>query len=258
MLETETANAGNSGAITFTTSLIPGQHYQMCENVLAGWNTNLPQPLFAPGSGTPPNLPDNSNLLVCTDFTVTAGQTYPFTVNNIPPPTAGGRALTIGFWKSWASCAKNSGGQQPVLDRTLYAAGSGGIVISNASAMFAGYKLVDTSGNPNVATDCPPAVDLLNKSTINTCGSSKSNLKESSNPGYNLAAQLLGAELNNIAGSGMCTAEMSALGQAQTLLGKYKFNGCIIPKFSSADATTANGLAYTLDLYNNNLLSGCQ
>jgi hypothetical protein len=253
VLETETLNAGNNGQVTFSTSLTPGQTYQMCENVLPGWNTNLPGPLFTPGSGTPPNLPDNSNVLVCSNFSVTPGQNYTFNVNNTPPP--GGLALTIGFWKNWASCSKSKGHQQPVLDQTLFAAGTGGIVISDPYGMFSGYTLVDTSTNPNFASDCNAAVALLNKSTKGNCPSP--NKKEASNPAYNLGSQLLGAELNNIAGAGMCSAEMSAIGQAQMLLGKYKFNGCNVPSFSKADATTANSLAYTLDLYNNNMLPGC-
>jgi hypothetical protein len=244
LLETEYANAGDGGIVSFTHKLVPTQQYQMCEQVLPGWNTTLGPDLFVPNSIIPPNLTtDQSSVLVCTTFTATPG-TDSFTVDNAPPP--GGRALTIGFWKSWASCANNNGGQKPVLDQTLLAAGS--IVIANSY-----LTLIDTFTTPNKASDCAAAVDLLNKSTINTCGKG-SNMKEASNPGFNLAAQELGAELNNVAGAGMCSAEMNAISSAQTLLGKYKFNGCIIPKFSSADATTANSLAYTLDLYNNNLL----
>ena len=32
--------------INFSTSLVPGQHYQLCEHVFAGWNTNLSGILF--------------------------------------------------------------------------------------------------------------------------------------------------------------------------------------------------------------------
>ena len=49
------------------------------------------------------------------NFTVTAGETKTFTVDNTPPP--GGRALTIGFWKNWAS--GSNGKQKPVLDQVL-------------------------------------------------------------------------------------------------------------------------------------------
>ena len=41
------------------------------------------------------------NSVVCTDFTVAAGETKTFTINNQPPP--GGMSLTIGYWKNWSS-----------------------------------------------------------------------------------------------------------------------------------------------------------
>ncbi len=40
-LESGTANAANGGIISFTSKLIPGQHYQLCEIVLPGWNNNF-------------------------------------------------------------------------------------------------------------------------------------------------------------------------------------------------------------------------
>jgi hypothetical protein len=118
ILETQTTDAG--GNLSFGTSLVPGEHYQLCEWVFPGWNTTLGPNLFVPNSMTTPTLPNPTvnNLTVCTDFTVTSGQTLTFTVDNTPPP--GGRALTIGFWKNWASCSSSSGkGQKPILDQTL-------------------------------------------------------------------------------------------------------------------------------------------
>jgi hypothetical protein len=71
---------------------------------------------------------------VCVDFVAQAGQTTVFAVDNSPPP--GGRALTIGFWKNWASCVSSSTNKKPVLDQTLAVATSmttnppGGLVVS--------------------------------------------------------------------------------------------------------------------------------
>src|SRR5438067_929100 len=111
-----------SGNISFTTNLTPGAHYQLCEWVYPGWNTSLGPNLFVPNSMITPTLPNPNvnNLTVCTDFVAQAGQLTTFNVDNTPPP--GGRALTIGFWKNWASCSGSHGKQKPVLHQTLGAA----------------------------------------------------------------------------------------------------------------------------------------
>jgi hypothetical protein len=151
VLESKTTDA--SGNLSFTTQLIPGQTYQICEWVFAGWNTNLAGdgPLFVPESIIPPALPNPNvnNLTVCANFTVTSGQTRTFTVDNTPPP--GGRALTIGFWKNWASCASSNGkGQKPTLDLALGIASKqttnppGGLVVSaqNPGAGWPNYAAI--------------------------------------------------------------------------------------------------------------------
>src|SRR5262249_20295526 len=55
-----------SGNISFTTALVPGQTYQICELVFPGWNTSLAGdgPLFVPNSMDPgpPPLP-NPNVI---------------------------------------------------------------------------------------------------------------------------------------------------------------------------------------------------
>jgi hypothetical protein len=180
---------------------------------------------------------------MCVNFTVQPGETKTFTVDNTPPP--GGRALTIGFWKNWASCANAKGKQKPVLDQTLYSAEPAGIQI--------GILVLHGGPTANQAVDCAKAVSILNKSDI------KSGKKMASDPAYNLAAQLLAAKLNVQAGAGACPAASNAISQAQTLLAKYHFNGTGsytsgANKMTAADAALANSLASTLDKYNNNLL----
>ena len=259
----ETKNTDATGNISFTTDLVPGQTYQMCEWVFPGWNTTLSGdgPLFVPNSIIPPSLPNPNvnNLTVCVNFTVSSGQTRVFTVDNTPPP--GGRALTIGFWKNWTSCANSNGkGQKPVLDQTLAAAnvipdGSGkpGIVISATSGSYdlfgPLYYLVIHGSNaaPNAAPDCLQAVRLLSKSTIDA------GKKMASDPAFNLAAQLLAAELNFTAGAAKNGTVVNAVNQAVLLLGKYQFNGISHTNISKADATTMNSLAVILDNYNNNI-----
>ena len=73
-----------------------------------------------------------------------------------------------------------------------------------------------------------------------------------SDPAFNLAAQLLAADLNIVAGT--CPAAVNAINDAQTLLAAVHFNGITHDKLSAAQATQANSLATTLDHYNNNLL----
>jgi hypothetical protein len=96
-----------------------------------------------------------------------------------------------------------------------------------------------------VAPDCAKAVNILNKATLN-------GKKSASDPAFNLAAQLLAAELNFTAGAGQNGAAITAVNQAVLLLGKYQFNGLTHTAISAADAATMNSLATTLDDYNNN------
>jgi hypothetical protein len=252
-LETLVANAANGGVLNFGTNLTPGQTYQLCEIVMPGWLTSLGT--FVPDSFMPPDgvvaNPNVDNSILCANFSVGAGETKIFSVDNTPPP--GGRALTIGFWKNWASCSSSKGkGQKPVLDQTLAKAEPTGIVVAATSGSYPAfgptYYLVlhDTTANPDVASDCIQAVRLLDKSTI---GSGK---KMASDPAFNLAAQLVAAQLNYTAGAGKTPAATSAINQAVQLLGKYKFDGNKHDKISAADTTTMNNLAKILDDYNNN------
>ncbi len=264
ILETQIANAGNGGVLNFTTQLVPGQHYQLCEDVMPGWNTSLGPNLFVPGSmtNTQPPLPNPNvnNMTVCTDFVAAAGQTTVFTVDNTPPP--GGRALTIGFWKNWASCANSKGGQKPLLDQTLAIATSmttnppGGLVVSAQTAgsgwpnFGPNYILVlkGSTTTPNVAPDCTKAVNLLNKTTID------GKKKMASDPLFNMAAQLVAAQLNYFAGAGKNGPTTLNIQSAVLLLGKYGFNGLSYsPKLTTADTSLANCLATQLNNYNNDL-----
>lgn len=226
VLESQTANAGNGGVLNFATLLTPGSHYQLCEIVKVGWGTNLPNPFTAAQI-------DADNSLICSDFVATT-DVFTFTVNNTPPPNNKGSARTIGYWKNWASCHNSNGHQEPVLDETLLAATPPGIQVGN-------FYL--TTGQ------CVYAVNLLNKSTMTT------GIKMASDPLFNMTAQLVAAELNEVAGAASCASADSAIVQANALLSKYAFNGnSYSPKLSKADATLANSLANTLDMYNNNLL----
>lgn len=259
-LETQFANAGNSGLVNFSTNLVPGNHYQLCEDVMPGWNTSLGPNLFVPGSMTPPSLPNPNvnNMTVCTDFVAQAGQVTVFSVDNSPPP--GGRALTVGFWKNWASCAGSNGHQKNVLDQTLAIATSmttnppGGLVVSaqNPGGGWPNFAptyylvLKGSTSNPNTAPSCQQAVNLLNKSTAGT------GKKMASDPLFNMTAQLVAAQLNYFAGAGKNGPTTANITSAVLLDGKYGFTGdTYTPKLTAADTTRANCLATQLNNYNN-------
>jgi plastocyanin len=233
ILESGVANATDGGVINFATYLVPGTTYQLCEQLMPGWMTSLGPPFFAVYN------PSGDNSVVCTDFTVTAGQTKVFDVNNTPPP--GGRALTIGFWKNWASCSSSHGKQKPVLDQTLLAAANAGHPITIGTLVLDPRTLGAT-------TACQDAVSLLNKTPIG-------GKKAASDPLFNMAAQLLAADLNVAAGAGTCASAINAINLAQALLLKYSFNGSgYTGKLTAADANLAYQLAGILDQYNNNQL----
>jgi hypothetical protein len=243
LLESRTVTAANN-PVTFTTGLVPGQHYQLCEFVMPGWTTSLPNQFQLTIGG------DNSRI--CTDFVVTPAQTVTFNVDNKPPP--GGNARTIGFWKNWASCKTSGGNQKSILDQTLAKAEPTGIVVSATGGTYPAFGPVfylvlhGSTTTPNTAPDCVKARNLLDKTTTD------GRTKKGSDPAFNLAAQLVAAELNYVAGAAQKATVTNAINQAVLLLGKYQFNGLTHTAISAADAATMNNLAQLLDKYNNNLL----
>jgi len=158
---------------------------------------------------------------------------------------------TIGYWKNWSSCS--SGGQKSVLDRTLATAEPLGVVLSATSGVQPVFgptyylALHGSTATPAKAPDCTAAVRLLDKSTIDA------GKKMASDPAFNLAAQLLAAELNFRNGAAMKPAAVAAVNEAVLLLGKYQFNGVTHTPISAADASMMNSLAKVLDAYNNGM-----
>jgi hypothetical protein len=141
-------------------------------------------------------------------------------------PACPGTPRTIGYWKNWASCASSSGGQTFVTDQVL---AQGPIVF--------GTLVIDT---------CQEAVAILNKSSLD-------NTKRASDPAYNLAAQLLAAELNIRSGATTCANVTNAIANSLSLLQAVGFNGTTATTMTSAQATQANTLATFLDNYNNGI-----
>jgi hypothetical protein len=147
----------------------------------------------------------------------------------------------------------------PVLDQTLAIATSlststpPGEVVSAETAgggwpsFGPAYYLV-LQGDPNVAPGCAWAVNLLSKTTID------GKTKKASDPLFNMAAQLVAAQLNYFAGAGKNGPTTLNIQSGVLLLGKYTFNGLTYsPKLSSSDTNLANCLATQLNNYNNDL-----
>jgi hypothetical protein len=225
IIETGTANAGDGGIIHFTTALLAGTTFALCEVVMPGWKSTLGPSPYAVFNASG----DNSTL--CADFSLSPGQALNFVIDNTPPP--GGLALTIGFWKNWASCSSSNGKPRPVLDQTLAAADPAGIQVGLLTLH---------------SVDCVKAVRVLNKSTIDT------GTKMSSDAAFNLAAQLLAAKLDGIAGATTCLPATTAISDAQALLASVRFDGITHDKLTKQQIAKANDLAMTLDTYNNNKL----
>jgi len=249
--ERASASAANGGLISFTYDLVPGSSYQLCEVLAPGWSSSLGT--LVPASYLPPDgviaNPNVDNSVVCVDFKVQPGETRSFAVNNTPPP--GGNALTIGYWKNWASCAASSTRKKPVLDETLYNMLPNGVTVGRVQSSVDGSFALKGKAI-NATPDCPKAVSLLNKRDF-------SGSKRASDPLYNMAAQLVAAQLNYGAGAKSCNAVTTAIDLANKLLTAYQFDGAgsYTSKLSPADAVKANNHAQRLDDYNNNRPEAC-
>ncbi|MBI2689358.1 MAG: hypothetical protein HYX27_23885 [Acidobacteria bacterium] len=233
VISTGTANAGNNGTFVFNIKLDPAGTYQFCETgIPVGFATTISS---LAGAFQPPNGLVNTTWCVPfgagTAFPLTAGQQRTFTIDNTPPP--GGGTRTIGYWKNWSSC-DGKGKQAPSLDINLPQ--------TVGDLTLAGGTPTGTSP----AAGCDDAVDILNKSDIN------SGKKMASDPAYNLAAQLLAAKLNVTGGAGVCANSTLAIASGQALLDQINFNGtgAYAKNMSATQILVANTLATILDAYN--------
>ena len=109
-----------------------------------------------------------------------------------------------------------------------------------------------------------PAINLFGPAAVEVCPPllSEGNKKMSSDPIFNLVAQLVAADLNGLAGAGVSVNAMAAINCAHALLTAIHFNGNSYDKpLSAAQINQANCLATQLDRYNNNqsvgTCSGC-
>jgi hypothetical protein len=237
VLETQTATSANGGVLNFAELLVPGNHYQICEQIpAAGWNLSIASLPGAFGGD-----PLSAQPIICVDFTVTAGQTQTFNLDNTPPP--GGVALTIGYWKNHATCGTSGVKKdRDALDKAL---ATFPIALGQTKPGFlVGDLYVDT---------CQEAVSLLSKQATD------STKQQSSDPAFNFAAQYVAYKLNIAAGSDPNNAAANAAAaDGQAILDAISFDGSLAggahTAISATQAAALNADAHILDLYNNNNL----
>jgi hypothetical protein len=242
ILSLDTANAANGGTFTFTDVaaasrdllLTPNDTYQLCEFIAPGWENPLGTTSFVPGLAADSEI---DNAWQCISFVPAAGQAVVFILDNISPP--GGEAKTIGYWKNWNNCSRSRGDQMDSLGAAL--AGAGGSI-----------PIGDLHVNA-----CAIAVDILSKREVKELYVVGDGRLKANSPAFNLAAQLLAYNLNIAADAYHCGIAAEAYAIAQQRLAALAFNGDTHRTIGKQMATELNRLANTLDLYNNNTLTGC-
>lgn len=236
VLDTEVANQGNGGNLSFAeggdTNLVPGT-YQVCEYIAVGWSSSIQTMTgaFVPGTG---GSTEADNTYVCVPVVLAAGDDAVVNVDNTPPP--GGMAKTIGFWRNHSSCKRSNGGQDPVLDAMLLAAGF---------TPWIGDLEVD---------HCAQAYDLMSKMDKAHNTTILDGKKRASDAAFNAAAQLMAYRLNIAADAGSCTAADDAATRVQNKLAYIDFNGNTHDAMTATMKTALNNLEQKLDSYNNNTL----
>jgi hypothetical protein len=145
-----------------------------------------------------------SNETRCVDFTVDAGQTLSFIVDN---QRGGGEPRTPGYWKNWSYC---SGGNQYLKAQSNGGADEGWWTLDDLLPQWVGpLYLPGFDGDPaeydgDYCADIgQPAINILNKSTLD--GKKKAN-----DAAYDLATHLLAAKLNLSAGACVPTDDQLA------------------------------------------------
>ncbi|WP_160115452.1 MSCRAMM family protein [Marinobacterium lutimaris] len=221
--------------------LLPG-NYAFCEvDLTVGWeNTGtVENGAISPLVWYNPDPLDNSTE--CADFSISAGETLHFKVDNVPPP--GGDARTIGYWKNWSSCT--NGGQY---DKYLADIADGTLDEYNSLDHHLPIPLYGDLDTGFVVDSCELGVSILDKRDFD------SGKKMAGDPAYGMAAQLMAAILNLDSNAAYCPELLDAVSDAQDLLESIGFDATGKYLKGGPAAQEANYLAGVLDAYNNNEL----
>jgi len=247
---TATTTAGNDTNVMFNFKYVPGM-YQFCElNIMPGVTptftlNGMILPYFVPNGNDP--LADNST--VCVNFTIGAGATAAFSVENTPP----GFAHTIGFWKNWSSCT--GGNQASVLDYVLATfPNSPALVQLPLPNPLPPITVGVNVGSYNVNT-CLEGFYVLSKQFYPVGNSRNGRRNSAGNEATNMAAQLLAVKLNIQAGAGSPACLTTLIAEADALLISVGYDGFMTGNINSTQAQRLNELGAIFDAYNNNELS---
>jgi hypothetical protein len=166
------------GLLQFQTALVPGAGYTICENpVPAGWQLDitLDGAPITTYSGPPGGI-DPTGETQCFDFVAAdSPTTLRFDINNSYP---GGGPRTPGYWKNWSTC---SGGNQVATATKLGGPDAGVYLLDDLLPQTIGEFTIDT---------CELGVSILDSRDVD------SGKKRSSDAAYQLARNLLAAQLN--------------------------------------------------------------
>ena len=210
-----TTSAGNAGALDF--GLLKPGSYTLCELAVPAGTDSTLQTVY----GGTLNATTGD---ICLTFTLSAGQTRAFTIDNSHP--LGGQR-TIGYWKRWNTYTMGS---------TAWAksAQTGNHLMDEFLPKSLGGYTVDTAAKGVAVLQAASAKYAENQ----------------------LAAQLLAAKLNVAAGASTCATVSTAIAQANALLVTIGYTGPPSYKIGSTSPyrATALALASTLDRYNNGLI----
>ena len=245
---------GNGGSVSSGFTLAPAT-YTVCELSLAvAWSATATldgQPLqgtlfFNPNAVDSP--PQDLGTR-CASIVLAYGDDRTLVVTNNPPPTPGGNARTIGYWKNWSSCAQSSGKQyDKAKQRGDWSKTLDGNLPQQIGDLFLAGAAVTGGDSP----DCLKAVNILNKTDI------VSGKKMASDAAYGLAAQLLAAKLSIQAGADNTVCHITNLvADAQAFLANvinFTGTGSYLSGKAGQQALIdqANFYANLLDKYNNN------
>jgi hypothetical protein len=204
------------GLLQFTTALVPGDSYTVCEApVPAGYTfeitVNNDNVLSYAG---PPGAVDPTGEIQCFDFVAAdSPTTLLFEVNNSYP---GGAPRTPGYWKNWNTC---SGGNQAETAAALGGKEEGVFILDDL--------LPQTLGDYLTIVTCEDGVLILDARDLMEVDKRGNPINRSNDAAYTLARALLAARLNQDAGA--CPAAEF------DFLGEYGFDGTFEQLLTAAD-----------------------
>jgi len=241
---------GNGGSVSSGFLIAPGT-YTVCElNLAVAWAATATldgNPLVGATFFNPDVGQDLGTR--CASIVLAYGDDRTLVVTNNPPPTPGGNARTIGYWKNWSSCAQSNGKQY---DKAKARGDWSKTLDGNLPQQIGDLFLAGAPSVGAASPDCAKAVSILDKTDIVT------GKKMASDAAYGLAAQLLAAKLSIQAGADATVCHITNLiADAQNFLANtinFTGTGSYLSGKAGQQALIdqANFYAGLLDKYNNN------